>query len=100
MGSRLRDGLEQLARDFPGIGEVRGMGLMQAVELVKDSKTREPDTQGALRLLEATRRNGLLVGRGGLYGNTVRIGPPLIVGTAEIDQALEKLAASLKEALA
>ena len=70
------DGLEGLAEKFRGIGDVRGMGLMQAIELVKDRGTKEPDAQGASRLMEATRKRGLLVGKGGLYGNTMRIAPP------------------------
>jgi 4-aminobutyrate aminotransferase-like enzyme len=98
MGQRLRAGLDQLAHDFPAIGEVRGMGLMQGVELVKDRKSKEPDAQGTNRVLEAARKNGLLVGRGGLYANVLRLGPPLVVDAAEVDRALQGLSVSLKEA--
>lgn len=98
MGKRLRDGLDQIARDFPMIGEVRGMGLMQGLEIVKDPKTKEPDAVVAGKILEATRKRGLLVGKGGLFGNTIRIGPPLIVQAHEVDNALKLIAESLKDA--
>ncbi len=100
MGAALRDGLEQLQRDFPRVGDVRGMGLMQAMELVKDPKTKEPDAAAAGRLMEATRKRGLLVGKGGLYGNTMRIAPPMIVSRPQIDHALRMLGESLQEAFA
>ena len=57
------------------IGDVRGMGLMQAIELVKDRDTKEPAPDAALQLMEETKARGLLVGKGGLYGNVLRIGP-------------------------
>jgi 4-aminobutyrate aminotransferase-like enzyme len=99
MGKALRDGLEGLQQRFQGIGDVRGMGLMQAIELVKDRATKEPDTQGTARLMEAARRRGLLIGKGGLYGNTLRISPPMIVNKGQIDDALRLLGEALAEAL-
>ncbi|HUJ28653.1 MAG TPA: aspartate aminotransferase family protein [Myxococcales bacterium] len=99
MGKALRDGLDGLAEKHRGIGEVRGMGLMQAIELVKDRGTREPDAQGANRLMEATRKRGLLVGKGGLYGNTMRIAPPMIVSKSQVDDAIRILGEALSEAL-
>jgi 4-aminobutyrate aminotransferase-like enzyme len=91
-GARLREGLERLRRKYPArIGDVRGMGLMQAVELVKDGTIddRTPDGPAVARLFEETKKRGLLIGKGGLYGNAVRISPPLTVGKDEIDRALE-----------
>ncbi len=91
MGGRLRAGLEELQRRFPKkIGEVRGMGLMQAIELVADEAggDRTPDPKATLRLFEETKKRRLLIGKGGLFGNTVRISPPLTVGASEIDEAL------------
>src|SRR5205814_6274941 len=99
MGQALRDGLEGLKERFPGIGDVRGMGLMQAIELVKDRGTKEPDAQGATRLLEATRKRGLLVGKGGTYGNALRIAPPMVVTRGQGDDALRILAESREEAV-
>ena len=100
MGEALRKGLDSLGERFKGIGDVRGMGLMQAIELVKDRGTKEPDPMAANRLMEATRKRGLLVGKGGLYGNTMRIAPPLIVSKGQIDDAIRILGESLQEALA
>ncbi len=99
MGKALRDGLESLQQRFPGIGDVRGMGLMQGVELVKDRQTKEPDPQGTNRLMEATRKRGLLIGKGGLYGNSLRIAPPMIVNKGQVDDALRILAEGLQEAI-
>lgn len=99
MGQALREGLEGLKEKFPGIGDVRGMGLMQAIELVKDRGTREPDAAAANRLMEATKKRGLLIGKGGLYGNTMRIAPPMIVGRGQVDDALRLLGEALGEAL-
>ncbi len=93
-GRRLRDGLEGLKRRYPRtIGDVRGMGLMQGVELVEDEtrKNRAPAPAKVSALFEETKRRGLLIGKGGLYGNCLRISPPLTVTTAEVDEALGKL---------
>jgi 4-aminobutyrate aminotransferase-like enzyme len=89
MGQRLRDGLEGLKQKYPVIGDVRGMGLMQALELVGENK--RPDTESLKRLFEATKTQGLLIGKGGLLGNVVRIAPPLNVTRNEIDHALDVL---------
>jgi 4-aminobutyrate aminotransferase-like enzyme len=94
MGRRLRAGLEGLLRRYPRtLGEVRGMGLMQGVELVEDETRgdRTPNAKATLRLFEETKRRGLLIGRGGLHGNCLRIAPPLTVTAAEVDEALGKL---------
>jgi len=99
MGQALRDGLEGLKERFPAIGDVRGMGLMQAIELVKDRGTKEPDPQAANRVLEAARKRGLLVGKGGTYGNAFRIAPPLVVTKGQVDDALRILGEALAEAL-
>ena len=80
MGKLLRDRLEQIQEKYPKvIGEVRGMGLMQAIELVVDEtkKDRTPNPGAADQLMEETKLRGLLIGRGGLYANTMRISPPL-----------------------
>jgi 4-aminobutyrate aminotransferase-like enzyme len=99
MGKALREGLESLQQRFQGIGEVRGMGLMQAIELVKDRATKEPDPQGTVRLMEASRKRGLLIGKGGLYGNSLRIAPPMIVSKGQVDDAVRILGEAMGEAL-
>jgi 4-aminobutyrate aminotransferase-like enzyme len=99
MGKALREGLDGLAEKHRGIGDVRGMGLMQAIELVKDRGTKEPDAAAAGRLMEASKKRGLLLGKGGLYGNTMRIAPPLTVSKTQMDDALRMLGDALAEAL-
>jgi 4-aminobutyrate aminotransferase-like enzyme len=93
-GAQLRSGLCELQRRHPWIGDVRGMGLMQAIEVVKDPQVKEPDAGRTGRLLEAGREHGVLLGRGGLWGNVVRIGPSLLITEDEIDEGLEKLGAA------
>src|SRR6266508_1752406 len=97
VGARLAAGLRGLAAGNPAIGDVRGKGLMLAVELVEPG-TGAPDARAAARAQEAARRGGLLVGKGGLYGNVLRIAPPLVVTEAEADQGIEVLAAALATA--
>jgi 4-aminobutyrate aminotransferase-like enzyme len=90
-GARLRAGLEELQRRNPRkIGDVRGKGLMQALELVADETAgdRTPDPASTGRLFEETRKRGLLIGKGGLHGNCVRISPPLTVSDAQVDEAI------------
>lgn len=94
MGNRLRSGLEALQRRFTKIiGDVRGMGLMQGVELVVDeaSGDRTPNPEVTARLFEETKARGLLIGRGGMHGNVLRIAPPLVVSSSDIDEALQIL---------
>jgi len=86
-GLLLREGLEELSDRYPAIGDVRGLGLMQGLEWVRHDKTPAPDL--AAEFLEATGELGLLVGKGGLYGNVIRIAPPLTVTVSEVREALE-----------
>jgi 4-aminobutyrate aminotransferase-like enzyme len=89
MGRRLREGLEGLQQKYPVIGDVRGMGLMQGMELVGENK--RPSPEAVKRLFELTKTNGLLIGKGGLFGNVVRVTPPLNVTGEQVDDALKKL---------
>jgi alanine-glyoxylate transaminase / (R)-3-amino-2-methylpropionate-pyruvate transaminase len=93
MGQLLREGLEALKAKYTVIGDVRGRGLMQGVELVKDEKggDRTPATETTVRLFEETKKRGLLVGRGGLYNNILRVAPPLIVSRRDVQDALKVL---------
>ncbi len=100
VGTHLRQGLEALKEKHPVIGDVRGMGLMQAMELVKDRKTKEPAPDVVNKVLERTRANGLLIGKGGTYANVLRISPPLIVSKTDVDEALKIIDKSLAEAAA
>ena len=90
-GRQLRAGLEALYAQHPWIGEVRGMGLMQAMELVEDRRTKTPAPGKARALLEAAKAEKLLIGLGGLHGHVIRIGPSMLVTEAEVDDALARL---------
>jgi len=101
MGRLLRQGLEELKRRFPkNVGDVRGMGLMQAMEFVADETAGERTPEKALtnRVFEEAKKRFLLIGKGGLDGNSFRIAPPLTVGKPDIEEALEILRESLEAA--
>jgi 4-aminobutyrate aminotransferase len=87
VGSYFREKLEELQAKHPLIGDVRGMGLMQALELVTDRKSKEPATAATLALMEEARQRGLLIGRGGLHGNVIRMSPPLNIAKSDVDEA-------------
>lgn len=90
-GLRLRQGLEKMAERFPFMGEVRGMGLMQGIEVVTDKTSKTPAPDLVLSVFEKTKEEGLLIGKGGMYNNVIRITPPLTCTMDEIDQALSIL---------
>jgi alanine-glyoxylate transaminase/(R)-3-amino-2-methylpropionate-pyruvate transaminase len=90
-GAQLRAGLEALQADHPWIGDVRGMGLMQALELVRDPASKTPDATRAKRLLEAARAEGVLIGIGGLHGHVIRIGPSLLISEDEVAEGLTRI---------
>lgn len=94
-GAYLREGLEGLKEKHQVVGEVRGMGLMQAIELVEDRKSKAPAPGATVQLMEAARENGILMGKGGMYGNVLRIAPPMNIGRADVDRFIEALDKSL-----
>jgi len=97
MGAILREGLEALQKKHPRtIGDVRGKGLMQALELVKDEQAgdRTPSPEATKALFEETKKRGLLIGKGGLWGNTIRIAPALNIGEDELREGLKLLGES------
>ena len=91
VGADLEKGLKALQAKYPIIGEVRGRGLMQATEIVADPESKKIGPQLANAVLEAGRKVGLLVGKGGMYGNVLRIAPPLSSTKEHVAEALEKL---------
>ncbi len=96
MGARLRAHVEPLVAELSAVGDVRGLGLMLAVEFVHPSDGRTPDPSAAAAVLETTRANGLLVGKGGTHGNCIRVAPPMCVTEAEIDEGATILAAAVR----
>jgi alanine-glyoxylate transaminase / (R)-3-amino-2-methylpropionate-pyruvate transaminase len=95
-GTRFRAGLLELQRRHPLIGDVRGLGLMIGVELVRDRASKEPARAETLELMEQLREMGVLIGKGGLDGNVLRIKPPMCLGEADVDFALEALDLALE----
>ncbi len=103
LGERLRAGLEALQARFPAnIGQVRGLGLMQAIELVVDETAgdRTPDAALTNRIFEAARADGLIIGKGGRWGNVFRIAPPMLIDEGQIDDGLAILGRALESAKA
>jgi 4-aminobutyrate aminotransferase-like enzyme len=101
MGRILRDGFEELKHRFPrNIGDVRGMGLMQAIELVEDETVgnRTPNKVMTNRVFEETRKRGLLVGKSGLEGNVFRVAPALNVERSDVEEALAIIGESFEAA--
>ncbi|MGH7498578.1 MAG: aspartate aminotransferase family protein [Gemmatimonadales bacterium] len=98
VGGRLKAGLRELMTRHRLIGDVRGKGLMLGVELVRDRETKAPATNETLAVWEAAREMGLLIGKGAIDGNVLRIKPPLCISVADVDFALEVLDEGLKRA--
>ena len=91
VGGRLKAGLKKLMSDHKLVGDVRGMGLMLGMELVRDRSTKVPAKTETLELLEATRDMGVLVGKGGIDGNVIRVKPPMCITAEDADFAVEVL---------
>jgi 4-aminobutyrate aminotransferase len=97
VGAYLRQRLDELKDKYPVIGDVRGLGLMQGLELVKDRETKEPHPQAVLHVFEETRRRGVLIGKGGLYGNVIRTGMMLNSTKDHVDELVNALDAGFGE---
>lgn len=95
MGARLRERLQPTVDAADWIVELRGKGLMLAIETVHPDSI-EPDGAAAAQLMELTKADGLLIGKGGLYGNVLRIAPPLTVTEEEIDTAADILVRAIE----
>jgi len=100
VGEILRARLGEFAQRYPMIGEVRGMGPMQAIELVRDRETREPDAALTKALMTACHRRRLIVISAGGFDNVLRFLAPLNTPTVLVHEAMDRLEASLSEVLA
>ena len=96
-GTRLMNGLRAIAERTPAVGDVRGKGLMIGVELVEPGGN-TPSVAIAAAVLEESRARGLLVGKGGLHNNVIRLAPPMTVTEDEVDEALEALTGAIDAA--
>lgn len=94
-GAVLRDKLEEFEAEFDFVGEVRGMGLMQGVEIVKPGTDKEPDAALTAKVMSVALENGLMIGKGGLYGNVVRIAPHLNASDDDIAAGCDLLAKTM-----
>jgi len=97
VGGHLKAGLTRLAATHHLIGDVRGMGLMLGLELVRDRATKVPAKAETLDVVEAMREHGVLVGKGGLDGNVLRLKPPMCITIADADFALDALDRALTQ---
>jgi 4-aminobutyrate aminotransferase len=95
IGARLRTRLDAITARVPEVGEVRGLGPMLALELVRDPETKEPAPELAAATLAGARERGLILLSCGLYGNVVRILVPLVASDEELDRGLDILEEAL-----
>jgi alanine-glyoxylate transaminase/(R)-3-amino-2-methylpropionate-pyruvate transaminase len=95
VGNHLKDRLLELQERQPFMGEVRGLGLMLGVELVRDRHTKDPAATETADVLEHCRQRGLLLGKGGLYGNVLRIKPPMCLTKDDADFLVDCLGETL-----
>jgi 4-aminobutyrate aminotransferase len=91
VGGYFRQKLNELQQKHALIGDVRGMGLMQALELVEERVSKQPAPAATNALMEECRKRGLLIGKGGFYGNVIRMSPPLNISKADVDEAVQIL---------
>lgn len=94
MGDYLVDGLKDLQKSFPAMADIRGKGLMLGVELADENKT--PLTKETAKVVELAKDNGVILGKGGLYGSTIRIKPPMIITKENVDTTLKVLRKALE----
>jgi len=99
VGVYMKQKLRAVADRCPWLGDVRGMGLVMGLEFVKDKKTKEPAPELIRPIIDGCANHGLLVGSVGMYGNVIRVAPPLVINRAEIDESvaiLDKVLSGLK----
>jgi alanine-glyoxylate transaminase/(R)-3-amino-2-methylpropionate-pyruvate transaminase len=97
VGNHLKGALEDLQEKHDIIGEVRGLGLMLGVELVRDRNSKEPANTEAADVMERMKERGVLIGKGGLFGNTLRIKPPMCITKDDADYLVAMLDEVLSE---
>lgn len=95
IGAYLKSRLGKIQQKSPNVGDVRGMGLMIGIELVKDKKSQEPAPELTLKVMDRTKDAGLLIGKGGLFGNVLRVQPPLCITKKDADFLAETIEAAL-----
>lgn len=97
LGARLLARLRAMTADHPHVGEVRGLGMMIGMEMVRDRESREPAPELAGRIVIETLRHGVLTLGGGIHGNVISLSPPFVITEAQVDAALGVLGTVLAE---
>jgi len=95
MGEIMMKRLLEIKEKSPYVGDVRGKGLIMGVELVKDKKTKEPAPDLVRKMIDVCAENGLIIGSVGIFGNVVRVGPPLVINEAQAHESLDIFEKSL-----
>jgi 4-aminobutyrate aminotransferase/(S)-3-amino-2-methylpropionate transaminase len=99
LGETIRTRMESWQGRWDAIGDVRGLGAMLAIELVRDRETKEPDAERAAAVVEDAARNGVLLIKSGIYSNCIRVLTPLVITDAELDEALSVWEQALESVL-
>jgi 4-aminobutyrate aminotransferase/(S)-3-amino-2-methylpropionate transaminase len=99
IGELMRTRMRAWQQRFPQIGDVRGLGSMLALELVRDPETQDPAPELALSVAQAALERGLLLLKAGIYGNCIRVLCPLVITDAELDEALDVWESALESVL-
>jgi len=97
VGAHMMGRFKDLQKRHACLGDVRGRGLVMGLEFVADRQTRTPSPEITLKVMQKGGENGLLLGRVGLYGNVVRIAPPLVITQAEADLGIDIIDRVLSE---
>ncbi len=96
VGEYLMEGLKDLQRSFPIIGDVRGKGLMVGIELAATDEDKTPLTAETAKIVEYAKDNGVVIGKGGLWGSVIRIKPPMCVTKENVDDCLKVMRKALE----
>ncbi|MFL5542387.1 MAG: aspartate aminotransferase family protein [Longimicrobiaceae bacterium] len=96
LGARMMQRLREMTADHPHVGEVRGLGMMIGIELVRDRESRAPAPELAGRMVVDTLRRGVLTLGGGIHGNVLSLSPPFVITDAQVDAALDVLEGALR----
>jgi 4-aminobutyrate aminotransferase/(S)-3-amino-2-methylpropionate transaminase len=91
--------LQEFYERFDAIGDHRGLGVMRAIELVKDRRSREPDKEAAIKIIDEARRRGVILMKAGYFDNVVRFHPPLTIGFDVFEEALNIVEDVLKKTI-
>jgi 4-aminobutyrate aminotransferase/(S)-3-amino-2-methylpropionate transaminase len=95
IGALMKSRLGRIQEQYPWVGDVRGRGLVMGVELVKDKKTKEPAPDLTRKLIDVAAQNGLLIGSVGVFGNVIRVAPPLVITEDEAAESMDLFEKSL-----